>query len=260
MESALQLFTAGSIPRCSASCSFVCDPLPPLFAFLPVWPSPRRPRAACANVGVLGRRGCALESAAAHVCREACGRVSVNVAVRDLDIGVPDRADERRLEVVADGLPLFHGADCNRHDSRFCLAQGWNASSSMCERGWSRTGSGPTPQELRYPGLAGQHGRAKLVVLVGGRSEECHQFLCQLASAKTRNEPKVLRSRARQAWLHRRGSLLACSSARAFAMSLLESRGGTGADGPPPPQLTWCGRPVSAFPRREVARCVLDLD
>ena len=92
-------------------------------------------------------------------------------------------------------------------------------------------------KELRYPELAGQHGRAKLVVLaseVGGRwSEECRQFLCQLASAETRNEPKVLRSRARQAWLHRWGSL-ACSSARAFAMSLLERRGGTGADGPTP--------------------------
>ena len=61
------------------------------------------------NVGVLGLRGFALESAVARVCKEASGRVSVNVAVRDLDIGVPDRTDERRLEVVADGLPLFHG-------------------------------------------------------------------------------------------------------------------------------------------------------
>ena len=59
---------------------------------------------------MLGRRGFALESAAARVCREAGGRVSVNVAVRDLDIGVPDKTDDRRLEVVADGLPLFHGA------------------------------------------------------------------------------------------------------------------------------------------------------
>ena len=36
--------------------------------------------------------------------------VSVNVAVRDLDIGVPNEADARRLEVVVDGLPLFHEA------------------------------------------------------------------------------------------------------------------------------------------------------
>ena len=38
-----------------------------------------------------------------------------------------------------DGLPLFHGANNNQHDSRFCVMQGRNASSSMC-RGWSHTG------------------------------------------------------------------------------------------------------------------------
>ena len=45
-------------------------------------------------------------------CRCPCMRS--NVAVRDLDIGVPDRSDERRLEVVA----LFHGPDRGRHDSQ----------------------------------------------------------------------------------------------------------------------------------------------
>ena len=47
-------------------------------------------RASCATVGVLGRRGFALESAAARVCREAGDRVSANVLVRDLDIVLPD--------------------------------------------------------------------------------------------------------------------------------------------------------------------------
>ena len=42
-------------------------------------------RAACARVGVLGRRGFALESAAARVCREAGGRVMTNILVRDMD-------------------------------------------------------------------------------------------------------------------------------------------------------------------------------
>ena len=67
-------------------------------------------RAACAVVGVLGRRGFPVESAAARVCREAGARVSTNVMVRDLDILPLDRQDGRKLEVVADGLPLFHGA------------------------------------------------------------------------------------------------------------------------------------------------------
>ena len=67
-------------------------------------------RSACAVSGVLGRRGFAVESAAARICREAGARVMVNVFVRDLDLGVVDRLDARRLEIVADGLPLFGGA------------------------------------------------------------------------------------------------------------------------------------------------------
>ena len=55
-------------------------------------------------------RGFALESAAAQVCREAGARVSTNVLVRDLDLLPLQHADARRLEVVADGLPLCHGA------------------------------------------------------------------------------------------------------------------------------------------------------
>ena len=43
-----------------------------------------------------------------HVCREAGARVSTNVLVRDLDILPLDRQDGRKLEVVADGLPLGH--------------------------------------------------------------------------------------------------------------------------------------------------------
>ena len=48
----------------------------------------------------------------ARICREAGGRwpVPTNVMVRDLDLAEPNVADTRRLEVVADGLPLFGGA------------------------------------------------------------------------------------------------------------------------------------------------------
>ena len=45
---------------------------------------------------MLGRRGFALESAAGRICREAGGRVTSNVLIRDLDLPVP-----------ANGLPLF---------------------------------------------------------------------------------------------------------------------------------------------------------
>ena len=66
--------------------------------------------AACARAGVLARRGHALESVAARICREAGGRVSTNVFVRDLDLMGPGVADGGRLEVVVNGLPLFGGS------------------------------------------------------------------------------------------------------------------------------------------------------
>ena len=44
-------------------------------------------RAACSKSGVLGRRGFALESAAARVCRESGARVATNLFVRDMDLG-----------------------------------------------------------------------------------------------------------------------------------------------------------------------------
>ena len=71
-------------------------------------------RAACARAGVLGRRGFALESAVARICREAGGRVATNTFMRDMDLAVP-ATDNRRLEVVVDGLPLWH-------DPRVCDA------------------------------------------------------------------------------------------------------------------------------------------
>ena len=66
-------------------------------------------RAACANAGFLGRRGWVLENVAARVCREAGGRVSTNLAVRDMDLGAHNHLDGRRLEIVVDGLPLWEG-------------------------------------------------------------------------------------------------------------------------------------------------------
>ena len=61
--------------------------------------------------GVLGKRGFPLECAAAHqVCREAGARVTTNAFIRDLDLGEFNRLDGRRIEVIADGLVLWQGA------------------------------------------------------------------------------------------------------------------------------------------------------
>ena len=59
-------------------------------------------------------------------------------------------------------------------------------------------------------------------------------FLSQLTKAKVRHEPPAIRASAGHAWLRRWSSILACSASKSFASSLLELRGGLGADGPTP--------------------------
>ena len=56
-------------------------------------------RVVCAVLGLPPRE---------FVVRQA--RVSLDVRVKDMDLARPDAVDNRRLEVVADGLPLFQGA------------------------------------------------------------------------------------------------------------------------------------------------------
>ena len=71
-----------------------------------VWP----PSRSLLKGGVLGTRGFPLECTAAQVCREAGGRVATNVLIRDLDLGEFNAFDNRRVEVIADGLTLWQGA------------------------------------------------------------------------------------------------------------------------------------------------------
>ena len=195
-------------------------------------------RASCAQAGVLGRRGFAVESVAARICREARGRVATNVLVRDLDIPVPVN-DGRRLEVVVDGLPLFGGAQ---------LAVDTTLVSSLHCDGSPHRGAADVDgavlvaarrrKERTYPELVRPGRRARLVVLAGdvaGRwSEEAVSFIRHLAKARARSEPTILRKRAEQAWRMRWCCLLACAAARAFAASLLERRAAGGADGETP--------------------------
>ena len=189
-------------------------------------------RAACARAGVLGRRGYALENAAARICREAGGRVTTKVMVRDLDLAAPNAADARILEVVLGFLPLF----------------GQLAVDGSARRGAARTDGvaltdARRKKEATCPKLVGRRGRARLVVLaveVGGRwSPETQSFLSKLASAKARAESPLMRRRVEQAWRFRWGALLSCSAGRAVAMSLLKWQGTRGADGTCPPSHEW---------------------
>ena len=110
--------------------------------------------------------------AAARMCREAGARVATNVFLRDMTVGLP-LADSRRIDVLANGLPLWRGAQVAVDTTLVCPL----------------TCSGePRPGAERKPGLALQTAanrqrrpvypelvvarRCKLVVLgveVGGR-------------------------------------------------------------------------------------------
>ena len=63
-------------------------------------------RTACPRPGVPRSRGCALERAAARICREAGTRVTTNTLVIDFNIPNVNRVDNRRIEVIASGLPI----------------------------------------------------------------------------------------------------------------------------------------------------------
>ena len=181
-------------------------------------------RAACPRSGILRSRGLPLERAAARVCREAGATVACNVLVRDLNIH-PDRLDDRRIEVIANGLPLWGGAQlavdttlvspldasgaARRHQRQY---QG--AALRLARRAKERT----------YPELMRSQ-RCRLVVLaleVGGRwSPEASQFVRLLARCRARAVPRPLRPATIAAFSSRWSALLAFSAARAFGASLL---------------------------------------
>ena len=182
-------------------------------------------RSACAQVGVLARRAGPLERAAARICREAGARVATNVSLRDLNLDLP-AADGRRIEVVANNLPIWQGAQ---------IAVDTTIVSPL-----KRDGE-PRPQADREPGLALRQAvdrklraypelrcarRCKLVVFgveLGGRfSQSTLTFLRLLARARARQRAPWCAAAARQAMVHRWTTLAALAALRAHACTLLE--------------------------------------
>ena len=145
------------------------------------------------------------------------------------DLDLPPRG---RLEVVVDGLPLFHGAQLAIDTTMVSPGTSVRPSGRSCTRPCKATERSHLPRAL-----GSQRTRPVLVLgcEVGGRwSDECLSFLRQLSKARVRHEPPGIRASARRAWLRRWSSILACCASRSLALSLLEQRGGLGADGPTP--------------------------
>ena len=148
--------------------------------------------------------------------------------MRDLNLGVMDHLDGRRLEVVADGLPLFGGVQLavdttlvarrrhapQRSESACCIVRS-------------------TRQERAHIPRTRERGRrARVVVLAGeveGRwSSETQDFLCALAKGKARSAPHVLRSKRHSAWLRKmaQNSGLHCCKSIRCVIARLGSRWG----------------------------------
>lgn len=191
----------------------------------------------------LKTRAAPLERAVARVCREAGARVATNVLLRDLNTGLPAvpsrrssrrgrRGDERRVEVVANGLPLWGGAQL-AVDATLVSAVRRNgtASRQAAQMDGAALHKARARKEATYPELA-HTTRCRLVVVgleVGGRwSDEAAEFIWLLAAARARAAPAALRRSAAQAWQWRWAGVIAVAAQRAFAASLLE--------------LPWAGR------------------
>ena len=206
-------------------------------------------RAACPRSGRLLKRGAPIERMWARVCREAGGRVRTNVFLRDMNLPGIAADDGRRIEVVANGLPAYHGRQL---------------AIDACIVSPLRATGRPIAQRLRpglalkrarrrkqttYPELVGSR-RGYLLVAgaeTGGRwDEEAYKLLVTLARARARSAPAALRGSLATALLHRWCGMLAYAIHDALAASLLEDVPSEtlATDGEDP----WRGDVLSALP------------
>ena len=182
-----------------------------------------------------------MESAATRVCREAGARVSENVRVQDMDLPRPDGLNNRRLEIVADGLPLFQRAQ---------LAVDTTLVSVLRRDGVPRwraaTQDGGPPAE--GAGLSGAH-RSDGPHTTGGPRQRSGRSVVR-GNARVPQPAGQGQGQERAPTSAREGSpgvaalmgvslsLLVCSAAKSFSLSLLEHRSGLGLGSDAPLMIT----------------------
>ena len=160
------------------------------------------------------------------MCREAGARVARNVRVADMNVQVPV-TDGRRIEVVANGLPLWHGAQLALDATIVSpvTRSGDPHPRADTQPGWAVDNAARRKRRDTYPELTRAR-RCRLVVVgveVGGRfGAEAATLLRLLARQRAAAVPAHLRPAAQAAWVARWAALLAVASQRAYASSLLE--------------------------------------
>ena len=199
-------------------------------------------RAACAVAGRLVRRAGPAERMWARVCREGGARVQPNMYLRDMNLDGIAADDGRRLEVVANGLPLYHGKQLAIDAT---IVSPLRADGAARARAASVDGvaiaDAIRDKRNTYRELLRSRRCHMLVapVEVGGRwGGEAYKFLIEMAKARARRSPAALRRSLAQALVRRWSGMIAFAVHDALAATLLEDtpRGTDGLDGEEPPR------------------------
>ena len=161
----------------------------------------------------------------ARVCREAGARVATNFFLRDMNLDTPV-TDARQIEVVANGLPMWNGAQ---------VAVDTTMGSPVSADGSARPSAAGQPgvpcrsairdkRERKYRELLAA-GRCRLMVFaveVGGRLDTgALRFLRKLAHGKARADPEWLRASTAHAHLYRWSAMLCVAAQKAYAATLV---------------------------------------
>ena len=183
----------------------------------------------CPRSGLLRPRTVPLERAAARVCREAGATIACNVLMRDVNVDV-DRRDDRRIEVIANGLPLWGGAQLAVDVTLVSARHQWSAARRAQWCYWHSLSCRAESQGVpRVAALAAVPARRP-----GSRGhrplEPAARFVRVLARCKARAVSPALRSAAVAASTSR----WAFAAARAFANCRVLST----LTGPPPSSVT----------------------
>ena len=98
------------------------------------------------------------------MCREAGARVSTNVFLRDLDVTAVPALDARCTEVIAGGLPAFHGAQLAIDTTLVSPLRTDGEPRRRCsDVDGAVSETARRRKERTYPELSGDQGRAKLI-------------------------------------------------------------------------------------------------
>ena len=167
-----------------------------------------------------------MEVALRRVLREAGAQVVPNAQLRSLGVRGAPRRDGRNIEAAAYGLPLCHGVPLLVD---ITMVSPLHADGTPLRGVASTDGVAIAAAEARkrerYPELVNATGGPALKVMAcetGGRwSQEAIDLVADLAQAKARSAPRLLRRSAELGWQQRWSGILAVAAQAALAASLL---------------------------------------